>query len=548
MPPASDSSTSSRPATLQSLCSSSSALQVPSPERVRALYAFTSKQKLTNPAGYEKNYRWWVDVVEEALREGLLGSQDGLDRLVVSGDEEDLVRKLAWADERSGTKLRPKGIGGVLASLTQAEPSILYPLSTHLSATTPIRQAPSLASRFVARPLWWAVSKVNPFAGGGGDAVETEEKSWKRVAKTEWVHLELVEEASTNFISHLQANPPVTHSATLLTPHLLIQRYQDILLPSRLKRNKARGVDLSSRDALILLKYLQRDKGVLVSAAVGEVYKISMEEGTSETTTLTEADKGTVAIMTTLEKLDRQVEEVTREITAAQTKAAFHLNLKQKNVALSYLRSKKQLETVLDKRVSAAEQLRSVLRGIENAHGDLEIMRAYESSTAALKNVLSHPSLQRDHVDATMDALAETMADQQEIDDAIQSGGQLAVSASGLEADEDELARELEGLVKERDEEDKAQEERKARAQEQVLVDRMAALKPQGETEKASSASTMDEKAKATDPGADTSGTSEADKKWEAVYEDAQARRAAEATRAEAGRLNREAKVYEVAQ
>lgn len=114
MPPASDSSTSSRPATLQSLCSSSSALQVPSPERVRALYAFTSKQKLTNPAGYEKNYRWWVGVVEEALREGLLGSQDGLDRLVVSGDEEDLVRKLEWADERSGTKLRPKGIGGVL--------------------------------------------------------------------------------------------------------------------------------------------------------------------------------------------------------------------------------------------------------------------------------------------------------------------------------------------------------------------------------------------------------------------------------------------------
>lgn len=63
----------------------------------------------------------------------------------------------------------------------------------------------------------------------------------------------------------------MTHSATLLTPHLLIQRYQDILLPSRLKRNKARGVDLSSRDALILLKYLQRDKGVLVSDAVGEV-------------------------------------------------------------------------------------------------------------------------------------------------------------------------------------------------------------------------------------------------------------------------------------
>lgn len=218
---------------------------------------------------------------------------------------------------------------------------------------------------------------------------------------------------------------------------------------------------------------------------------------------------------------------------------------------------------MLDKRVGAAEQLRSVLRGIENAHGDLEvslaydfsglrlidlqcqIMRAYESSTAALKNVLSHPSLQRDHVDATMDALAETMADQQEIDDAIQSGGQLAVSAGGLEADEDELARELEGLVKEREEDDKAQEETKAREEERLLVDRMAALKPQGETEKTSLAPIVDKTPK--DRDTDNSGAALADKKWETVYEDAQARRAAEAARAEAGRLNREAKVYEVA-
>jgi hypothetical protein len=84
---------------------------------------------LTNPAGYEKNYRWWVDVVEEALREGLLGAQDGLDRLVISGDEEDLLRRLEWADERSGTKLRPKGLGGVLVSVTAALVEKGYPLT-----------------------------------------------------------------------------------------------------------------------------------------------------------------------------------------------------------------------------------------------------------------------------------------------------------------------------------------------------------------------------------------------------------------------------------
>lgn len=41
-----------------------------------------------------------------------------------------------------------------------------------------------------------------------------------------------------------------------------------------------------------------------------------MEEGASETKILTEADKGTVAILVTLEKLDRQIAAVTKEITA----------------------------------------------------------------------------------------------------------------------------------------------------------------------------------------------------------------------------------------
>lgn len=53
-------------------------------------------------------------MVEEALREGLLGAEDGLDRLTLSGDEDDLVGRLEWIDEKSGTKLRPKGLGGVL--------------------------------------------------------------------------------------------------------------------------------------------------------------------------------------------------------------------------------------------------------------------------------------------------------------------------------------------------------------------------------------------------------------------------------------------------
>jgi charged multivesicular body protein 7 len=172
-------------------------------------------------------------------------------------------------------------------------------------------------------------------------------------------------------------------------------------------------------------------------------------------------------------------------------------------------------------------------------------MKAYETSTATLKTVLSHPSLQRDHIDTTMDALSETMADQQEIDDAIQSGGQLAVSAAGMEADEDELAKELEGLVKEREEEVKEQQRNEAQDQERELAQRMAALKPLAATPPQSQPSKPAENAVERE---EPSTTSPADEAWEAVYEEAQARRSAEAARAQEGRLKKEAKVYEAAQ
>ncbi len=123
---------------------------------------------------------------------------------------------------------------------------------------------------------------------------------------------------------------------------------------------------------------------------------------------------------------------------------------------------------MLEKRVASAEQLKTVLRSIEQAHGDVEvslfvivspdsaaeegplqqIMQAYETSSATIKSILSHPSLQLSHVDSTMDSLAEALADQKEIDAAIQTGGKAAVGAASLEEPDDaELEKELEQLM-----------------------------------------------------------------------------------------------------
>jgi charged multivesicular body protein 7 len=89
-------------------------------------------------------------------------------------------------------------------------------------------------------------------------------------------------------------------------------------------------------------------------------------------------------------------------------------------------------------------------------------MKVYESSTATLRAILAHPSLQRDSIDHTMDALAEANTDAKEVDDAVRIGVDSAVNAD--QVDEDELEAELNKLI----EEARAQEIKAGRVEEKL--------------------------------------------------------------------------------
>ena len=73
-------------------------------------------------------------------------------------------------------------------------------------------------------------------------------------------------------------------------------------------------------------------------------------------------------------------------------------------------------------------------------------MKAYESSTVTLRALLAHPSLQRDAVERTFDALADANADAQELDEAVRSGMDVAVGVVVSPDDEDEIEAELAAL------------------------------------------------------------------------------------------------------
>jgi charged multivesicular body protein 7 len=223
-------------------------------------------------------------------------------------------------------------------------------------------------------------------------------------------------------------------------------------------------------------------------------------------------------------------------ISRCQQKAKHHLSLSQKPIALSHLKSKKQLEDLLLKRIGATQQLEAVLRSIDQAKGDIEIMAAYTSSTSTLKTILANPALDLDHVERTTEELAEVMANQEEVDSAIRIGGEVAVGASG-EVDDEELKRELEGMVRDEKEAQRAAEMQRAAETQRTEKEKVLPT-PQPVEDRI--ADTDSAKAAESDKAA---ADAEAERVWKERYEEAQQRKKEEAGRAEVERMRRQQKM-----
>jgi len=87
-----------------------------------------------------------------------------------------------------------------------------------------------------------------------------------------------------------------------------------------------------------------------------------------------------------------------------------------------------------------------------------------------------------------MEALSDALADQEEIDQAIQSGGMSAVAGTSMggDVDEDELEKELQGLVEDKQKEDESErvvekerlDEVEKKRKEREVEERLAKLRP----------------------------------------------------------------------
>jgi len=381
------------------------------------------------------------------------------DRLVLHADGVSIPESFRY--EGVG---KPLSLATVIVELCSMK--AYYSLTDFLNASKSIYDPGWLpyriASFVIGKPLWWALEQLN-IVDADDISSSSDKERWKKV-RGDYVILSLLERAADNVIEHQRDKS---------TGSLADQLYDIDGFKKEFAGRALEGVVLSDLDVKVLLKYLERDKKVLV-VQQGMIKFSGVDGATADE--ITAVDAGVLELKTAVEKLQLQLESLQHKIDERAQQVTTALRQKHQEVALSHLRAKKQLEDLLKKRLASLDTLQSTLLRVEASAGDVEIMRTYESSTATLRAILAHPLLQREKIDETMDAMASANADALEVDEAIRTGGQVAQADADI--DESELERELQALLKESEAEqvEKARVEKEQREEEARI--RLEALRP----------------------------------------------------------------------
>ncbi|KAF9218338.1 hypothetical protein BS17DRAFT_742320 [Gyrodon lividus] len=432
------------------LLSSCSTYASTSRSRLQSLYSDITRQRHSNPTSYNTHVDWWQRTFEELVSRGwqtdITSGQQGNEP--DSQDAANQSNKLVLGARRAIVdKLRydgvgkPLGLGSTIAELQRNK--ALIPLSQFLTSSQSVYDPGWLpyriASFIVGKPLWWAMEQLDIIRS---DDSYSEAEMWKRI-DGDYVLLKLLERAA-DAVESLCGGMCLTDR--LYTVASFRREFGPKVLP---------GGSLSETDTKVLLRYLERDRKVIVQDK--DVIKFVTADHQREVTAV---DRGILELKIAIGSLQSQVDRLHGKMDETTKRISTALQQQQKSIALAHLRFKKNLEDVLTKRLGALQNLEATLMSVETAAGDIEIMRTYEKSTATLQVILSHPSLHREKIDETMDALAVANANAREVDETIRIGGDIAAAEAGvIDAD---LEDELNELVKEAEREEAEASERAA--------------------------------------------------------------------------------------
>lgn len=384
---------------------------------LQALYSDFSRQRHSNPTSYHANIEWWRKALEVIVSSSMQQHQNdatGSSRLVLHAGRG--LMECTKVD-RVG---KPLALGSVIVravKLSSRDPNdqitctskselrtlkTVVPVSDFINAKVSIYDPGWLPARIAAfvvgKPLWWALEQIG-IVGEEGLLSSATRNSHKDTGWWgDYVFVSLVERAGEAVLDKQRATPG--------GPGDVLYTWDNF----RETFSSAVGEEalLWEMDAKVLVKYLERDQGVLVvdqdvSAhfleivylcdvfIFSKVIKFIDKDAPVEERPITAVDRGILELKTAVKSLQAQVDGLQLKINEYEVfpctcafsyqilrprctrKASVALQQKYKPVALSQIRSRKQYQDLLEKRLNSLSTLEATLISVETAAGDVEV-------------------------------------------------------------------------------------------------------------------------------------------------------------------------------
>jgi charged multivesicular body protein 7 len=238
--------------------------------RLQSLYSDIHRQKHSNPSSFHTHVDWWHRTLKDFISRGWQGhdGSDGTSNKLVLGARRALVDKLRY----DGVG-KPLGLGTTIVrlhavltllciqltafALVKAEirrSNDLIPLSQFLTSPKSVYDPGWLpyrvASFVVGKPLWWAMEQLDIVRS---EDSYTEAEIWKKI-EGDYVMLGLVEQAADT-LEKLRDGAGISPADNLYTTEGFCSEFGANVIP---------GVVLSETDIKVLIKYLERERRVVV--------------------------------------------------------------------------------------------------------------------------------------------------------------------------------------------------------------------------------------------------------------------------------------------
>ncbi|KAK3770068.1 hypothetical protein RRG08_043224 [Elysia crispata] len=198
-----------------------------------------------------------------------------------------------------------------------------------------------------------------------------------------------------------------------------------------------------NEDFQIILTYMERENQIALSQTSSGDFVIKFRRQGESSVSFRDLDLNIYCIKTAVETLEKEVHVLMSRVDGHLQEAKLHVREGRKKMALMCLRRKASILKIIDTKSNSLTMLHDIMQKIEEASSNEMIVKACEAGVEAMKTLNLEVTAER--AEAVVDDAHEAMALQEEVNDML--------SSPLSRADEEELTKSLDELLKEEDQE-----------------------------------------------------------------------------------------------